>query len=188
MKAIYNWLGKHVNAPYGIYIFATLVFIEGFFVVPVSTLLAFYCLENRRKSFIYATVAALFSVIGALTGYYLGTVLWKAAGKDVINAIINPEKFEYLVEQYKTYQAWAVFITALTPMPFKLLTLTAGFCKLPLIPFLSYTLIARGIRFYFIATGIYIWGDKVSYYLNKYFYYFLILGISIFVLTIWLVH
>jgi membrane protein YqaA with SNARE-associated domain len=188
MKSMYYWLGKHVHAPYGTFIFSLLIFIEGFFFVPVSTLLAFYCLENRRKCFIYALIATCISGLGALVGYYLGTLLWQAAGTSLIHFFISPEKFTYLVEQYKTHQAWAVFIVALTPIPFKALTLTAGFCHLPVVPFVLFSIVARGIKFYSIGGAIYLWGDQVQYYLNKYFYYFVTAGIGTFILMWWLLH
>lgn len=188
MKGIYNWLGKHARTSYGPLIFFILTFIEGFFIVPVSSLLAFYCLENRKKSFFYGTVATIGSAVAALTGYFLGVLLWKSAGTHIINYLIAKEKFDYLVTQYKTYQSVTVFITALTPMPFKALTLTAGFCRIPIVSFIIFTIIARGIRFYFISGSIYFWGDQVNYYLKKYFYYILALGIISLILMIWLIH
>lgn len=188
MKALYNWLGKYASGPYGTYVFCLLFFIEGFFIVPVSTILAFYSLENRNKAFFYAFIGTIFSGIAALTGYYLGYLLWQSAGNKFIYYFISEKKFEFLVEQYKHYEALAVFITAFTPMPFKALTLTAGFCKIPVIPFLIYTVIARGLRFFAIATCIYIWADKVNYYLDKYFYYLVTLFFAILILTIWLIH
>lgn len=188
MKSIYYWLGKHIHAPYGTYIFSLLIFIEGFFVVPVSTMLALFCLEKRENSFRYALIATLMSAAGATAGYYLGYLAWQLAGQSVITYLISAEKFDYLVEQYKNYQTLTVFIVALTPIPFKALTLTAGFCKLPLLPFISFCMIARGIKFYLIALSIYLWGDKVQYYLNKYFYYFITLFIAFFILSWWLIH
>jgi membrane protein YqaA with SNARE-associated domain len=188
MKSMYKWLGKHVHAPYGTYILSLLTLIEGFFVVPISTLLAFYCLENRRKSFFYATITTVTSGAGALLGYYVGTLLWQFLGQNVINWIISPESFNYLVEQYQNNQAWAVTTLALTPLPFKALTLTAGFCRLPVVPFVCFTMLGRGIRFYLIATGIYFWGNRIQYYLDRYFYYFVALAISIFFAMWWLLH
>ena len=173
MKVIYQWLGKNVHGPYGTLVFGLLVFIEGFFIVPVSTLLAFYSLENRNRALYYAAIATAVSALGALMGYSLGMLLWAVGGKAVIHFFISPEKFEQLIAQFKNYQTWTTFLVALTPMPFKMLTLTAGFCKLPLIPFLFASVIARGIRFFAISGAIHLWGEKVHYYLNKYFYYVL---------------
>ncbi len=188
MKIVYEWLGKHVHAPYGNYVFALLVFIEGFFFIPVSTLLAFYSLENRRNALFYALLATLVSGLGALAGYTLGKILWSVGGKAVIHYLVAPDKFEKLVDQFKNYQAWTTFLIALTPMPFKLLTLTAGFCRLPLIPFIIISMLARGVRFFAISGAIYIWGESVQYYLQKYFYYVVAAGIA-FLIALWfLVH
>jgi membrane protein YqaA with SNARE-associated domain len=172
MKSMYYWLGKHVHAPYGTWVFALLVFIEGFFVVPVTTLLTFYCLENRKKAFMYAAIATGVSALAALVGYLLGALLWKTLGQNFIYYLISPKTFDYLVEQYKNYQAATVIMISLTPIPFKALTLTAGFCQLPLIPFIFFSLIGRGLRFFLIATAVFLWGHHLQYYIDKYFYYF----------------
>lgn len=188
MKIVYEWLGKHVRARYGTAVFALLVFIEGFFIIPVSTLLAFFSLENRGNALYYALLATLVSGLGALAGYSLGMLLWSVGGKAVIHFFISHEKFESLVAQFKNYQAWTTFVVALTPMPFKMLTLTAGFCRLPIIPFVVLSMLARGLRFFAISGAIYLWGESVNYYLNKYFYYIIGAGIGFFIALWFLVH
>ncbi len=188
MKGIYNWVGRYVHAPYGTIIFCLLVFIEGIFIMPVSTLLTFYALKNRKKAFLYGALATIMSAFGALLGYSVGYMCWNLGLVHLIYYFVSPEKFAYAVELYKSYQAMAVFFTALTPLPFKVLTISAGFCQLPLLSFISYTMIARGIRFLAISTAIFVWGDKVEYYLDKYFYYFLALFISSLVLMWWIIH
>ena len=188
MKIVYQWLGKHVHAPYGTFVFALLVFIEGFFIVPVSTLLAFYSLENRNKALFYALLATLVSALGAAAGYGLGMLLWSVGGKSIIHFFISPEKFEHLVDQFKSYQAWTTFVVALTPMPFKMLTLTAGFLRLPIIPFIILSMLARGLRFFVISGAIALWGEKVHYYLNEYFYYIIGAGIGFFIALWFLMH
>ena len=188
MKAMYLWLGKHVHTRYGTLILALLVCIEGVFFVPVSTLLAFYSLENRPKALLYALIATLASAVGALAGYLLGMLLWYVGGQALIYYFIAPEKFDALIEQFKNYQVWTTFLLALTPMPFKLLTITAGFCKLSLLPFLLLCVAARGLKFFAIASAISLWGDSVHYYLNRYFYYVVAAGIVFFVALWWFMH
>lgn len=188
MKSMYYWLTKHVHARHSTAVFALLVFIEGFFVMPVMTILTFFCLENRSKSFLYATIATFVSVAAAFTGYYIGLLLWGTIGQEFIYYIISPQTFTKLTNYYRQYQASTVLMVTLTPIPFKALTLTAGFCKLPLIPFLFYALIGRGIKFYAIATAVYIWGHHVQHYLDKYFYIFVSLFIGMFIFMWWLIH
>jgi membrane protein YqaA with SNARE-associated domain len=188
MKALYQWLGQHVHAWYGTMLFGLFVFIEGFFIIPVSTLLAFFCLENRNKALLYASIATVISGLGALVGYGIGMLIWRAGGTAFLYYIINEQKFTHLVEQFTEYQAWTTFIFALTPMPFKLLTITAGFLKLPILPFLLFSMAARGIRFFMIAGLIYIMGDQAQVYVNKYFYWIAISGIVAFMLLWYLMH
>ncbi len=188
MKRMYQWLGKHVHAWYGTILFGIFVIIEGFFIVPVSTLLAFYCLQNRKNAFLYATVATLMSGVGAMVGYALGLLAWQAGGKELIHYLVSPEAFEKLILRFTNYQAWTTFFVALTPMPFKLITLTAGFLRLPILPFLIFSMLARGLRFFAIAGSIYIWGERVQYVIDEYFYYVFAVGISLFILSLYLVH
>jgi membrane protein YqaA with SNARE-associated domain len=185
MKAIYQWLGKHVHAPYGTCIFGLLVFIEGFFIVPVSTLVAFFSLSNRPKALMYAGIATLVSGLGALAGYGVGMLLWKAGGRAFLDYIIDAHKFDQLVEQFKAYQAWTTFVVALTPMPYKILTFSAGFMRLPVLPFILLSMCARGLRFFGISAAIYIWGEKVQYYLDTYFYWVIAVGTAFFI-ALWI--
>lgn len=188
MKRMYQWLGKHVHAWYGTILFGVLVIIEGFFIVPVSTLLAFYCLQNRKNALLYATIATLMSGVGAMIGYGFGLLAWKAGGRDLIHYLVTPDSFESLITRFTNYQAWTTFFVALTPVPFKLITLTAGFLQLPIVPFLGFSMLARGLRFFAIAGSIALWGEKVQYYIDEYFYYVAFFCILLFILFWYLVH
>ncbi len=172
MKGLLNWVSNHANSPSGSYILSLLTFTEGFLPIPTSSLLAFYCLHNRNKSLFYALLVTISSFVASLIGYGIGyffgnTEIFQYS----LSYIISKEPLEWIAQNYQNYQTWAILIGSLLPFPFKFLTLTAGFFKIPFIPFLILTFIGRGIRFYAIAISIYIWGDEVTHFLNKYFYY-----------------
>ncbi len=181
MKNIYYWLGERVNKPYGNLILAFFAFLEGFFFSPVTTILAFYCLENRQKSFLYASIVTVMSVFAAIAGYGIGVLIWRTVGHSFLYYFISQQSFEYYVGQLRHYQAATILSVSLLPLPFKALTFTAGFCRLPIVPFIIYSMLGRGLRFYAIAASVYLWGHHVQYYLDKYFYYFvsLILALTI---------
>lgn len=186
MKTVFEWLEKHIDTWYGTFVFGFLVFVEGFFFIPVSTLLAFFSLANRKRALYYAFIATLLSAFGALAGYTIGKILWASGGKSLIYYLISPDKFDQMLDRFKNYQIWTTFIVALMPIPFKLLTISAGFCQLPVIPFILLSTLARGLRFFAISTSIMLWGDKVQYYLNKYFYY-IIAATIVFFIALWFV-
>jgi len=188
IKGIYNYLGSYSRSVYGPYILSILIFIEGFFIVPVSTILAFYCLENRRKSILYATIVSISSIFGSFVGYMIGYWLYKNTGYDFIYYLISKDSFQQVIQYYNRYQALTIFVVSLTPIPFKALTITSGFCNMPLYSFLLYSFLARSLKFYTIAISIFFFGDQVKYYIDKYFYYFLIIFILSFIFIFKILH
>lgn len=177
MKTVYQWLGKHIHSPYSSYLLGLLVFIEGFFAVPVNTILAFFSLVNKKHALKYATIATTVTGLGALAGYLIGTMLWQAGGTAFLHHVIDEKRFTHLVKEFTAYQAWTTFFIALSPMPYNILTISAGFMKLPLLPFILFSVIARGLRFFAISYAITLWGEDVHYYLHAYFYWVICIGI-----------
>lgn len=150
-------------------------FIESsFFFIPVDPLLILFCIEDKKRSLFFATIATLASVVGGIFGYIIGWLLWDSIGVTLVRWIISEATFARVAGKYTLYQAWAVFIAGFTPVPYKAVTISAGFCKLPLIPFVFYSLISRGLRFFFIAGSIYLWGDHIKVFIEKYFNYLVI--------------
>ena len=169
IRRLYDWMGSFVHSPYGDFILAAFFFIEAIFFFPSDPLLILFCIERQKKSLYYATVATFASVLGGIAGYYIGLSVWEVIGQRLVTIFSTQETFNHLCVQYKLYQNWAVLIAGFTPLPYKLVTLTAGFCKLPLLPFIVCSFIARGARFYLVAGIIYIWGATIKEYIDKYF-------------------
>lgn len=169
IRRLYDWMGTFVYSPYGVWILGVLFFIESIFFMPTDPLLILFCVEHRKKSFWYATVATIGSVAGGVAAYYIGLSVWATVGQPLVSLVTTQAKFDHLCTQYRLYQNWAVLIAGFTPIPYKLVTLTAGFCKLPLLPFIVCSIIARGARFYLVAAVVYVWGKQIKDYIDRYF-------------------
>ena len=169
IKNLYDWMGEQVHSPYATWLLAMFFFIEAIFFFPADPLLILFCVEKRKKAWFYATIATVASVAGGVLGYYLGYGLFHIVGNKLISLVSTQQKFNALCLQYKLYQTWAVLVAGFTPVPYKLVTLTAGFCKLPLFPFILCSFIARGARFYLVAGVIYLWGNTIKDYIDRYF-------------------
>jgi len=169
LKNIYDWMGRKTSSRYAEHWLAGLFFIEAVFFIPVDPLLILFCIGNPKKSLRFATIATLSSVAGGLFGYFIGAVLWQSIGIQLVSWIISESAFFKAVETYKLYQNWAVLIAGFTPLPYKAVTLSAGFCKLPVLPFLTCSLIARGARFFLLAGLLRIWGVQVERFIDRYF-------------------
>lgn len=169
-RKIYDWFGKISKTKYGLPILCFFFFIESiFFFIPVDPLLIIYCCEHRKKSLYFALVATISSVFGGIVAYFIGAFLWNIVGYKIVLYFSSMESFNKLVNIYTQYESMAVLVAALTPVPYKVVTLSAGFCQLPFIPFVFYSFIGRGIRFFAIALLIRIFGDKIKNFIDQYF-------------------
>lgn len=192
IKQFYNRLASYVYSPYAESILAFLFFLEAIFFLPTDPMLIMFCLSRRENAFRYATIATISSVIGGITSYFIGFMLWNYAGEQIIhnkliNYILTPAAFTHLSEQYRQYEWLAILIAGFTPIPYKAATLTAGFCKLSLIPFIFCSLIARGARFYLLAAIIKIVGVHVQESINRYFNIIIGLTALAIVFSLWFV-
>jgi membrane protein YqaA with SNARE-associated domain len=188
MKRLYQWAVNHVHSPYAPYTFAGLVFIEAFFFMPVGTLLLVYCTQKPEKSFFYALLATAASVAGALVAYILGAALWDTVGQQLVNLFVSPATFTWLTNFYQTHHISAVLLVSFLPIPYKLITLTAGFCKLPLGSFLVCTFIARFARFFTLALALHFWGSRIREIIDHYFYYLVAFCLGALIISSWLMH
>ncbi len=190
MKKLYSWMGSCVYSPYADYILGFLFYLEAIFFLPTDPMLIFYCIERNDRAIWYATVATVSSVLGGITSYLIGSILWDTMGDQIIhNSIINyvltPNFFYYLAEQYRQHEWLAILIAGFTPVPYKAATLTAGFCKLSFIPFVICSVIARGSRFYLLAFIIKALGPRIKQSIERYINIVMILMFATIVGTIW---
>ena len=170
VKAWYERLGRSVGHRHATTWLCTLFFVESFcFPIPVDPLLALYCMHDRARAYWFAFLATAMSVVGGLTGYAIGALLWDFLGTSVISFILSPENFAWARSLFLSHQRLAVLIAGFTPLPYKAITLSAGFCKLPLGPFVLYSLIGRGARFYLVAYVMRTWGEQMRLFIDRFF-------------------
>ena len=126
---------------------------------------------SKRNEFIQiALIATIFSVLGALFGYYIGYSLNEIATK--IFEFYGYEYSDSFKEKFTSgggFFAWlGILITAgFTPLPFKLLTISSGIIHFNLISFILICTITRGLRFFLVAYLSYKFGQKIRPFLDK---------------------
>ncbi len=186
IRKTYDWMGSKVYSTYSTAWLALLFFVEAFFFFPVDPLLILFCVQNSKKSIFYATIATVSSVVGGFVGYMIGSIMWQSVGIKLVSWVISEKTFYSAIAKYKMYQNWAVLIAGFTPLPYKAITLSAGFCNLPILPFIFFSLISRGARFFLIAGIIKIWGAQIKYFIDRYFNQLVILFTIVLMLSFWL--
>lgn len=172
-RRMYDWVLSFAHKKYGTWALGGISFIESsFFPIPPDVLLGPMCLAERRKSWWFAAVTTIGSVLGAFLGYLIGMAAIGVALMIPGIEMGSPEEkntIQWLAARFNEHGVIWVFIAALTPIPFKLLTITAGFATMPLLPFALACLVGRSIRFFGVA-GIFWWiGPKAMPIIDKYF-------------------
>ena len=122
--------------------------------IPVDPLLVATVLARPARWVRLTAGCTIASVIGGGIGWALGGVL--GVGIEEIlamlpAAIAAPEKFTAVQAGFVEFGMLLVFIGAFTPLPYKVIAVSAGIAGFALIPFLLTSLVGRGLRFAIIA-------------------------------------
>ncbi len=168
-RRLYEWVLGWAETPYGTPALALVSLAEAsVFPVPPDPLLAVLCLGRPDRALWYAIVCTVASVGGALVGYYIGWGLWHAVSGFFLAHIIDPEAFEYVGAKYNDAAFLAVLSAAVTPIPYKVFTITAGVFEIDLKTFVAASLLGRSSRFFIEAGLIYAFGERIRGFMDKY--------------------
>ena len=107
---------------------------------------------------------SLGSLVGASIGYLIG--MW--GGRPVVDRLFSQDKIEFVEQKYQRYDVWAILIAALTPIPYKVFTVTAGMFRLHFGRFMLASLIGRGARFFAVGLLIALFGEPIKDFIDQY--------------------
>jgi membrane protein YqaA with SNARE-associated domain len=138
------------------------------FPIPPDIILIPMSLANKKKAFIFASLTTLFSILGGMVGYLIGSLLWSEIGEPLIYSLGYNESYSSFARLYEKNGLIIVLIGALTPFPFKIVAILSGAIGYPFLIFIIAATASRGLRFYTIAVIIHFWGDQINYFLTKY--------------------
>lgn len=115
----------------------------------------------------YAGVSTVGSVLGGLFGYWIGSAVFDSVGREILEFYGLMDKYADVQALYRKYDVWAVGIAGLTPIPYKVFTVTAGLFKISLPGFVAASLAGRGLRFFVVALLLKRWGDPAREFLDR---------------------
>ncbi|HMM19375.1 MAG TPA: VTT domain-containing protein [Selenomonadales bacterium] len=116
-------------------------------------------MAQPEQAIFYGCVATVASVIGGFVGYGIGNKIGLPAAKKMI-----PAKYEAKIRDFAENNAkWAIFLAAMSPIPYKFVSITAGALKINLSLFVGLSLLGRAKRFLLEGILIYYYGPKAEY-------------------------
>ncbi len=175
-RKLYDWTLKKASQKSAAWFLSIVSFAESsFFPIPPDIILIPMVLAKRTKAFFYALICTLFSVLGGIFGYLIGFLLFNSIGIFLINIYHLDEQVTIFKNYYNSYGAWIVIIAGFTPFPFKVITIASGLFQLNFTIFIMCSLFSRGARFYLVSSLLYLFGDSIKMYIDKYFNFLTIL-------------
>jgi membrane protein YqaA with SNARE-associated domain len=169
LRKLYDWTMEKAAHRHAEGWLAAISFIEAsFFPIPPHPLLGLMCLAEPKKAIRFAAVATIASVLGGLFGYAIGYFLYESVGAWVLGALGLTEEFPVAACHLRERDWEVIFLAGATPIPFKLLTITAGFIEMALVPFILASLAGRALIFMTVGVLFRVFGAPIKRMIDKY--------------------
>jgi len=182
LRRIYDWCIDAAHKPYALWIMAGVAFAESsFFPVPPDVMLIPMALARPARAWLYALVCTAASVLGGILGYAIGALLYDSLGQWLINLYGLGDKVEAFRAGYAEYGAWIILLKGLTPIPYKLVTITSGFANFNIWLFIVLSVIARGGRFFVVAILLNRYGEWIRVRIERHLGLWVSLGAGVLV-------
>lgn len=170
LERIRLWTLKWADSKHSAAALFFLAFAEAsFFPVPPDVLLIGILAVSSVKWWRYALICVAGSVMGGMFGYFIGWAFYEAIGQRVVNLYNLQTAVDAIGLKYSQHAFLTVFTAAFTPIPFKLITITAGLFKISFWQVVAASVVGRGARFFMVALFLRIFGKKFNGLVVKYF-------------------
>jgi len=124
-------------------------------------------LAQRLQAWRLALLCTITSSLGGLFGYLVGHLLFEQVGTHILEFYDLQRQFESIQIWYKEYGVWLLFLSGLTPIPYKLFTIASGTLGMAIIPFFLISVVGRGSQFFLVAALVRWGGEKLEPALNQ---------------------
>ncbi len=179
LRRLYDWILHWAETKYGVPALFLLALAESsFFPIPPDVLLIPLALGARSKAIRFALVCSVASIVGGIAGYGIGYYSWWN-GAEAYSAValfffnhipgFTEQVFLNIQEKYEIYNFLIVFTAGFTPIPFKIITISAGAFSVNFPMFLLASTVSRSARFFLVALLIRQFGEPITAFIDKYF-------------------
>ena len=158
-------LAKH---PKALWVLALVAFAESsVFPIPPDLLILPMVLATPSRAWLIAGVAMVASVAGGLLGYAIGALMFEQLGQPILKTLGKADAMEAFNQRFNLLGFWAVLTAGLTPFPYKVITIMSGWTGMPLGTFIATSLLARGLRFFIVATLLWKFGTPIRNFIER---------------------
>ncbi|MBI3005060.1 MAG: DedA family protein [Ignavibacteriales bacterium] len=170
LRRLKAWVEGFAHKPGAGWSLFGIAFIESsFFPIPPDVLLIALAVSIPKRSFRYALICTVGSVLGGMLGFWIGLELFDLVGRSIIDFYGLHEHYLRVQELYNDNAFSAIAIAGFTPIPYKVFTIAAGAFQVPLATLVYASILGRGGRFFLVASLFYWFGVGIKAFIDKYF-------------------
>ena len=168
LRKTYDTMMEHASHPKAVWLLGIISFAESsFFPLPPDPLYMAMIISRRESAWRLALICTVSSVVGGIVGYYIGFALYESVGQWIISTYGMQDSFAYLKEQFDRYGFQLIVLKALTPIPYKIVTISSGVVGYNMYLFIIASIIARGFRFYLLALLLWYYGPSIKTFVEN---------------------
>ena len=168
MKLVHKILENSAKPWYAWVVFLMTVCESIFLFIPPEVFMTPAIVADKKRAFPITLAAALGSIIGGAIAYMIGYWLFDTIGIWLIQHVASMEKFELTQSLFNKYGIMIIILTAVTPIPYKVLAICAGFLQYPILVFLGVSAIFRTGRFAIIGFLLWRFQKQANTLVKKY--------------------
>lgn len=169
-RRLYDWtLDLASDSRAGVALFFLAFAESSFFPIPPDVLLIALVVATPYAWARLAGITILGSLIGGIFGYIIGAVFFSVIGEPIIAFYHAEEIVMNIGARYNDFAFWTIFAAAFTPIPYKVITISAGFFNVNFFIFVIASVIGRSLRFFIIAGLLRLFGEPIKAFIDRYF-------------------
>ena len=171
LRRLYDWTMSLAATRHAEKALFGVSFVESsIFPIPPDALLIPMVLARRESWMRLALICTVGSVLGAFLGYAIGMFLFETIGQPILAFYGKADSFQELSAWYNSssWGGWAIFGAAITPFPYKVVTIFSGTTGFNLLAFTVISVIGRGFRFFLVSFLLYKFGEPIRIFIERY--------------------
>ena len=170
MKVSEYLLSRAETRGYAWLVFLMTVCESIFLFIPPEVFMTPPIIANKNRAIPVVIAASLGSIVGGIIAYCIGLWLFDSVGIWIIENFASMEKFELAQNLFIRHGVFIIFLTAVTPVPYKLMAITAGFMGFPAVLFLGLSAVFRTGRFAIVGYLLWRFQERANAIVKKFFW------------------
>jgi len=167
LRRLYDRVLRLAASPLAPLWLAAIAFAESsFFPIPPDVLLVPMALARPDRAFRYAAICTVASVVGGVAGYVIGYALFNVVAQPLLHFYHYEDAFNAFQERFREYGVYIILIKGLTPIPYKIVAIASGAARFDVLTFIAASILTRGVRFFFIALLLRLFGERVRAFIE----------------------